>query len=175
MDRAPARQLLHKVEGRLRLAVNGRFQPTIKTNANQTEMWVLSNVSDFAYMNLQLTETATGYHPKIAIVKEDGNPFSAVHYAVTDDGTRLLNPARHPSRRRHYHAGERRSDPRTAVPRESLVLDHSHLGDCTRCVSVTAEAVTPSCAKLHEIRIQFDLYSATLFHEHRHGATALSG
>jgi hypothetical protein len=92
MDRAPARQLLHKVEGRLRLAVNGRFQPTIKTNANQTEMWVLSNVSDFAYMNLQLTETATGYHPKIAIVKEDGNPFSAVHYPVTDDGTRLRIP-----------------------------------------------------------------------------------
>jgi len=76
----------------VQFTVNGQFEPTIKTKAGQTEIWVLANVSDFAYMNVQLTETATGYHPKIAIVGLDGNPFSAVQYPVTEDGTRLLIP-----------------------------------------------------------------------------------
>lgn len=76
----------------VQFTVNGQFEPTLKSKAGQTEIWVLANVSDFAYMNLQLTETATGYHPKIAVVGEDGNPFAAVEYPPTDDGTRLLLP-----------------------------------------------------------------------------------
>jgi hypothetical protein len=52
----------------VQFTVNGQFEPTIKAKAGQTEIWVLANVSDFAYMNVQLTETATGYHPKIALV-----------------------------------------------------------------------------------------------------------
>ena len=76
----------------VQFTVNGQFQPVIKSKAGQTEIWVLCNVSDFAYMNVQLTETATGRHPKIAIVGQDGNPYPAVHYPVTDDGTRLLIP-----------------------------------------------------------------------------------
>jgi len=76
----------------VQFTVNGLFQPVIKSKAGQTEIWVLANVSDFAYMNVQLTETATGQHPRIAIVGQDGNPFPAVHYPVTDNGTRLLIP-----------------------------------------------------------------------------------
>ena len=76
----------------VQFTVNGQFEPTLKSKAGQTEIWVLANISDFAYINLQLTETVTGRHPKIAIVGEDGNPFPAVHYPVTDDGTRLLLP-----------------------------------------------------------------------------------
>ena len=76
----------------VQFTVNGQFQPVIKSKAGQTEIWVLCNVSDFAYMNVQLTETATGRHPKIAIVGQDGNPYPAVHYPVTDNGTRLLIP-----------------------------------------------------------------------------------
>src|SRR5260370_16389079 len=76
----------------VQFTVNGQFQPVIKGKAGQTEIWVLSNVSDFAYVNVPLTETATGQHPKIAIVGQDGNPYSAVHYPVTDTGTRLLIP-----------------------------------------------------------------------------------
>ncbi len=72
--------------------VNGQFQPTIKSKAGQTEIWVLANVSDFAYINVQLTETATGRHPKIAIVGQDGNPYTTVSYPVTEDGTRLVIP-----------------------------------------------------------------------------------
>ena len=72
--------------------VNGQFQPVIKSKAGQTEIWVLANMSDFAYMNVQLTETATGRHPKIAIVGQDGNPYSSVHYPLTGEGTRLLIP-----------------------------------------------------------------------------------
>ena len=53
---------------------------------------MLANVSDIAYMNVQLTETATGKHPKIAIVGQDGNPSPAVHYPVFEDGTRLVIP-----------------------------------------------------------------------------------
>ena len=43
----------------VQFTVNGQFQPTIKSKPGQTEIWVLANVSDMAYMNVQLTETAT--------------------------------------------------------------------------------------------------------------------
>src|SRR5262245_34142171 len=76
----------------VQFTVNGQFQPVIKSKAGQTEIWVLANVSDIAYMNVQLTETATGRHPPIAIVGQDGNPYTAVHYPPTDNGTRLLIP-----------------------------------------------------------------------------------
>ena len=76
----------------VQFTVNGQFQPVIKSKAGQTEIWVLANVSDFAYMNVQLTETATGRHPPIAIVGQDGNPYTSVHYPPTDQGTRLLIP-----------------------------------------------------------------------------------
>ena len=36
----------------VQFTVNGQFQPVIKSKAGQTEIWVLSNVSDFAYMNV---------------------------------------------------------------------------------------------------------------------------
>jgi FtsP/CotA-like multicopper oxidase with cupredoxin domain len=72
--------------------VNGQFEPTIAGKGGQTEIWVLANVSDFAYIVVQLTETASGHHPKIAIVGMDGNPFSAVEYPPTDEGTRLVLP-----------------------------------------------------------------------------------
>jgi FtsP/CotA-like multicopper oxidase with cupredoxin domain len=70
----------------VQFTVNGQFPPVIKSKAGQTEIWVLCNVSDIAYMNVQLTETAT------AIVGQDGNPYPAVHYPVIDNGTRLLIP-----------------------------------------------------------------------------------
>jgi len=76
----------------VQFTVNGQFQPTIKSKPGQTEIWVLSNISDMAYMNVQLTETATGRHPKIAILGADGNPGQVVRYPPTDDGTRLLIP-----------------------------------------------------------------------------------
>ena len=75
----------------MQFTVNGQFQPVIKSKAGQTEIWVLANVSDFAYINVQLTETATGRHPPIAIVGQDGNPYPAVHYPPADK-TRLLIP-----------------------------------------------------------------------------------
>ncbi len=64
----------------------------IKSKAGQTEIWVLANVSDIAYITVQLTETATGRHPKIAIVGQDGNPYPAVHYPPFENGTRLVIP-----------------------------------------------------------------------------------
>ena len=76
----------------VQFTVNGQFQPVIKSKAGQTEIWVLANVSDIAYINVQLTETATGRHPPIAIVGQDGNPYTSVHYPPTDSGTRLLIP-----------------------------------------------------------------------------------
>lgn len=76
----------------VQFTVNGQFQPVIKSKAGQTEIWVLANVSDFAYMNVQLTETATGRHPKIAIVGQDGNPYLSVHHPQTGDETRLVIP-----------------------------------------------------------------------------------
>ena len=72
--------------------VNGQFQPALKLKPGQTEMWVLANISDFAYMRLQLTETATGNHPNFALVGQDGNPFPEVHPPVDGDGSILTIP-----------------------------------------------------------------------------------
>jgi FtsP/CotA-like multicopper oxidase with cupredoxin domain len=88
----PAVPSLWDYQRDVQFTVNGQFQPVIKSKAGQTEIWVLANVSDIAYMNVQLTETVTGRHPPIAIVGQDGNPYSAVHYPPTDNGTRLLIP-----------------------------------------------------------------------------------
>jgi FtsP/CotA-like multicopper oxidase with cupredoxin domain len=76
----------------LQFTVNGQFQPTVETKPGQTEIWVLANISDFAYVNVTLTETATGRHPPIAIVGQDGNPYPEVHLPTTGDGTTLLIP-----------------------------------------------------------------------------------
>ena len=76
----------------VQFTINGQFQPVIKSKAGQTEIWVLANVSDIAYINVQLTETATGRHPKIAIVGQDGNPYPAVHYPPFENGTRAVIP-----------------------------------------------------------------------------------
>src|SRR6476469_5120173 len=88
----PADPTLPDYKRDLQFTVNGQFQPVIKSKAGQTEIWVLANVSDIAYMNVQLTETATGRHPPIAIVGQDGNPYTTVHYPPTGNGTRLLIP-----------------------------------------------------------------------------------
>src|ERR1700736_2842452 len=88
----PADPTLPDYQRDVQFTVNGQFQPVIKSKAGQTEIWVLANVSDFAYMNVQLTETATGRHPQIAIVGQDGNPYTRVQYPPTDNGTRLLIP-----------------------------------------------------------------------------------
>ena len=88
----PADPSLPDYQRDVQFTVNGQFQPVIKSKAGQTEIWVLANVSDIAYMNVQLTETATGRHPPIAIVGQDGNPYTTVHYPPTDNGTRLVIP-----------------------------------------------------------------------------------
>ncbi|HEV2261918.1 MAG TPA: multicopper oxidase domain-containing protein [Candidatus Rubrimentiphilum sp.] len=76
----------------VQFTVNGSFEPVLQVKPGQTEIWVLANVSDMAYMNVELTETATGRHPPIAIVGYDGNPSPAVHYPVRYNGTRLTIP-----------------------------------------------------------------------------------
>jgi len=53
---------------------------------------VLANIGDLAYMNVELTETATGKHPQIAIVGAGWNPFPSVHYPIRHNGTQLLIP-----------------------------------------------------------------------------------
>jgi FtsP/CotA-like multicopper oxidase with cupredoxin domain len=88
----PANPSLPDYQRDVQFTVNGQFQPVIESKAGQTEIWVLANVSDIAYINVQLTETQTGRHPRIAIVGQDGNPYTAVHYPPTDNGTRLLIP-----------------------------------------------------------------------------------
>lgn len=76
----------------VQFTVNGQFEPVVKSRAGQTEIWVLSNVSDVAYITVRLTETVTGHHPKIAIVGQDGNPYTVVHYPPFEGGTHLVIP-----------------------------------------------------------------------------------
>ncbi|TPG29820.1 multicopper oxidase domain-containing protein [Mycolicibacterium hodleri] len=72
--------------------VNGQFQPELKIKPGQTEIWAVANISDISYMTLRLTETATGNHPKFAIVGQDGNPYTQVGRPVYGDGTTLDIP-----------------------------------------------------------------------------------
>ena len=76
----------------LQFTVNGQFQPELKLKPGQTEIWAVANISDIAYMTIRLTETATGNHPKISIVGQDGNPYTQVGKPVYGDGTTLDIP-----------------------------------------------------------------------------------
>lgn len=76
----------------VQFTVNGQFQPELKIKPGQTEIWVVANISDIAYMTVRLTETATGNHPKFAIVGQDGNPYTQVGRPVYGDGTTLDIP-----------------------------------------------------------------------------------
>nr|WP_296763707.1 multicopper oxidase domain-containing protein [Rhodococcus sp. (in: high G+C Gram-positive bacteria)] len=88
----PADPSLPDNERDVQFTVNGGFQPELTSKPGQTEIWVLANISDFAYMPLQLTETATGDHPPFRIVGQDGNPFGQAQRPVDGDGTRLVVP-----------------------------------------------------------------------------------
>ncbi len=76
----------------VQFTVNGQFQPELKIKPGQTEIWAVANISDIAYMTVRLTETATGTHPKITIVGQDGNPYTQVGRPVYGDGTTLDIP-----------------------------------------------------------------------------------
>lgn len=76
----------------VQFTVNGQFQPELKIKPGQTEIWVVANISDIAYMTVRLTETATANHPKFAIVGQDGNPYTQVGRPVYGDGTTLDVP-----------------------------------------------------------------------------------
>lgn len=88
----PADTALPDNQRDVQFTINGQFQPELKLKPGQTEIWVLANISDIAYLPIRLTETATGNHPKFAIVGQDGNPFSEVQLPVDGDGTRLVIP-----------------------------------------------------------------------------------
>ncbi|MDG4663216.1 multicopper oxidase domain-containing protein [Mycobacterium sp. 236(2023)] len=88
----PADPSLPENQRDVQFTINGQFQPELKVKPGQTEIWVLANISDFAYMRVQLTETATGTHPKFAIVGQDGNPYTQVQRPVGGDGTTLDIP-----------------------------------------------------------------------------------
>jgi FtsP/CotA-like multicopper oxidase with cupredoxin domain len=108
----------------VQFTVNGQFQPTIRSMPEQTEIWVLANISDIAYLNLRLTETSTGRHQKFAIVGQDGNPSPAVRTPVEDGGTRLLIP---PASRFVIAV---------TMPSEcDLVLEIAELGDGQRAIN----------------------------------------
>jgi len=76
----------------VQFTVNGLFQPVLRAKPGQTEIWVLANIGDIPYVRIRLTETATGRHPRIAIVGQDGSPYPEVQHPFTDDGTTLLIP-----------------------------------------------------------------------------------
>jgi hypothetical protein len=74
----PADPSLPDYKRDVQFTINGQFQPVIKSKAGQTEIWVLTNISDMVYVNAQLTETATGKHPQIAVIAQDGIPYGAM-------------------------------------------------------------------------------------------------
>ncbi|GFG52884.1 hypothetical protein MAGR_43250 [Mycolicibacterium agri] len=88
----PANPSLPENERDVQFTINGQFQPELKLKPGQTEIWVFANMSDIAFVPLRFTETATGDHPKFAIVGQDGNPYTQVQRPVDGDGTYLEIP-----------------------------------------------------------------------------------
>src|SRR5262249_22226506 len=88
----PANPTLPDYQRGVQFTVNGQVQPVIKSKGDQHKFWVLANVRHFAYMTVQLRKPATARHPPIAIIGQDGNPYTSVRYPPTDNGTRLLIP-----------------------------------------------------------------------------------
>ena len=76
----------------VQFTVNGQFQPHIASRPGQTEIWVLANISDLAYLRVQLTETATGNHPPFVIVGQDGLPYAKAGLSWENEGTVLSIP-----------------------------------------------------------------------------------
>ncbi len=107
----------------VQFTVNGQFQPVIKSKAGQTEIWVLANVSDIAYLPVQLTETATGKHPKIAIVGQDGVPYTRGATSPVRERHAPLDSAGDALCHRRHHARRRRPHPRDAAARRRRLDD----------------------------------------------------
>ena len=76
----------------VQFTVNGLFQPVIKSKAGQTEIWVLANVSDIAYMTCSSPRRRRATTPRSPSSARTASPSPAVHYPVFEDGTRLLIP-----------------------------------------------------------------------------------
>ena len=107
----------------LQFTINGQLEPVLRARPGQTEIWVLANLSDFAYTPITLTETATGKHPRIAIVGPGRQPFS--RGPLRGDGRRhdARHPAGEPLRDRRDDAEQGRSragDAARKRPRDDL-------------------------------------------------------
>lgn len=88
----PANTSLPENQRDVQFTINGQFQPELKLKPGQTEIWVFANMSDIAFVPLRFTETATGNHPKFAVIGQDGNPYTQVQRPVDGDGTYLEIP-----------------------------------------------------------------------------------
>ncbi|MDD2858674.1 MAG: multicopper oxidase domain-containing protein [Candidatus Nanopelagicales bacterium] len=90
----PANASLPESQRDVQYTVNGQFQPVIATPPGQTEIWVLGNFSDAAYMRVAVTKTTTGEAIPLTIVGQDGNPYTTVQApAIGTDNTLLIPPA----------------------------------------------------------------------------------
>lgn len=88
----PANPGLPESQRDLQYTVNGQFQPVISTPPGQTEIWVLGNFSDAAYMRVAVQNTGTGQFVPLNVVGQDGNPYTTVQPALLDGGTTILIP-----------------------------------------------------------------------------------
>ena len=69
---------------------NGKYNPVIRAKPGQTEIWVLANVCDFAYVSIGLRETATNTFIPIPVLGQDGNPFEEVQFPGRSGGRFLV-------------------------------------------------------------------------------------
>ena len=108
----------------VQFTVNGQFQPMIKSKAGQTEIWVLANVSDFAYMNVQLTETATGTASEDRHRRPGRKSLSRRPLSGDRERHPASDSAGEPVRHRGDDACERRACSRDAAARRRRQDDH---------------------------------------------------
>ena len=123
----PANPALPENERDVQFTINGQFQPELKVKPRQTEIWVFTNMSDIAFVPLRFTETATGNHPKFAVVGQDGNPYTQVQRPV--DGStafRSCTPTARTTTTSTSRTGRSSPSSRWQAPHRSHRGDHQH-------------------------------------------------
>ena len=76
----------------VQFTVNGQFEPVIRSKAGQTEIWVLANVSDIAYMPVRIDGDGDRPSPEDRDRRPRRHSLSRGPLSVDDNGTKLLIP-----------------------------------------------------------------------------------
>ena len=113
----PADPSLPDYKRDVQFTVNGQFEPVISSKAGQTEIWVLANVSDIAYMPRAADRDGDGQPPQDRHRRPGRGPLSGSPPSDLRKWHEAADSAGHALCHRRHHARRGRPHPRDAAPR----------------------------------------------------------